>query len=405
MAKAVPPKPSAATDLRGLNQLTIEAITGTTDLVEAVHASVVGLPGILRRSPSPSTRGVAGLVYRSVRGVARLVGGGVDFGLARLSPLLGAGVDPVRRDAALAALNGVLGDHLAASANPLAIAMRLRVDAEPLLLRRGALAARLPDARARILVMAHGLCMNDRQWRFRGHDHGVALAKELDRSLVHLHYNSGRHVSENGRDFAHLLERLVAEWPVDVESIDIVGHSMGGLVARSACQVAADNSQLWLRTLDKLVFLGTPHHGAPLERAGSWVDMLIGLSPYTAPFARLGKLRSAGIQDLRHGNVRQEDWRDLAGHTRDDRTPSPLPQGVRCYAIATTAGAARQDRKRDGTRTDGLVTVDSALGRHPDRAFDLRLPASRRWTGHGINHIQMLGDATVYRKLLRWLAA
>lgn len=406
-SQTAPPAPSRnGSDLRGINRLTTDAIVGVADLVEAVHANVLDLPGVLGKSVQRKTGGIPGLVYRSVRGTARLVGGGVDMALARLSPLLSKAGSPPRREALLAALNGVLGDHLAATGNPLAIPSRLRSRGQALVLERRALARSFPAASGKLLVMAHGLCMNDLQWRRDGHDHGEELAGELGSTRLDLHYNTGLHISDNGRNFAHLLEKLVAAWPVPVESIAIVGHSMGGLVARSACCTAAARKQKWLARLDSLIFLGTPHHGAPLERAGSWVDMLIGLSPYSAPFARLGKLRSAGIQDLRHGNVRSEDWRHRSGEgLADGRTPLPLPDGVRCYAIATTTGAARKDKSRDGSRSDGLVAIASALGQHPDPAFDLRIPVSRRWVGYGINHLQLLSDATVYQQLLGWLSS
>ena len=404
--QAAPPAPSRnGSDLRGINRLTTDAIVGVADLVEAVHANVLDLPGVLGKSRPRQTRGIPGFVYRSVRGVARLVGGGVDAALAGFTPLLAKIGAPPQREAVLAALNGVLGDHLAATGNPLAIESRLRVDGQALQLKRRPLAEALPNAGGKLLVMVHGLCMNDLQWRHDGHDHGAALAREFGFTRVDLHYNTGVRIADNGRDFAQALESLTAAWPVPVETIVIVGHSMGGLVARSACHAAAQSGQNWLAQLHKLVFLGTPHHGAPLERAGSWVDMLIGLSPYSAPFARLGKLRSAGIQDLRHGNVRAGDGQDRDGDGRaDGRTPLPLPDGVSCYAVATTIGAAREDPAREETRTDGLVAVASALGQHPDRAFDLGIPASRRWVGHGINHLQLLSDPAVYKQLQRWLS-
>ncbi len=164
---------------------------------------------------------------------------------------------------------------------------------------------RLPG---RLLVLVHGLCMNDLQWRRNGHDHGAALAHDGGWQPLYLHYNSGRHASTNGREFADLLETLVAQWPVPVEELVVLAHSMGGLVARSACQHAELSQQRWLKHLRKIVFLGTPHHGAPLERHGHGLQRLVGISPYTAPLARLGMIRSAGITDLRHGNVLDQDW-------------------------------------------------------------------------------------------------
>jgi len=247
--------------------------------------------------------------------------------------------------------------------------------------------------------------MNDLQWSYGGHDHGAALAHELGYTPMYLHYNTGLHVSENGRAFSDLLQRAVDAWPVPVEELVVVGHSMGGLVARAACLVAEKNGHTWLTRLNKLVFLGTPHHGAPLERAGSWVDLLIGLSPYTAPFARLGRIRSAGIQDLRHGNVRDEDWRDRDGDgRRDGRSPSPLPANARAYAIAATTQTLRVDSNSGDLRGDGLVRVASAFGQHPDRRFALRIPASRRAVVDRTNHLELLGSAEVHARLRRWLA-
>ncbi|ALN63735.1 PGAP1-like family protein [Lysobacter antibioticus] len=393
-------------DLRGIGRLSIDAITGVVDLVESVHATIVALPGPLGAPVRDPTRGISGLVYRSVRGIARFVGDGLDLALAQFAPLLDRIDSLPQRDGVAAALNGVLGDHLAATANPLAIRMRLRSDGKPLCLGRKTLAAAYPHATGKVLVMVHGLCMNDLQWRWNGHDHGAALARDAGWMPVYLHYNSGRHISSNGREFAARLERLLREWPVPVERLAIVGHSMGGLVARSACHAAARAGLRWPERLDSLIFLGTPHHGAPLERAGSWFDMLIGRSPYTAPFARLGKIRSAGIQDLRHGNLLDADWRKHGRDgRRDARTPLPLPAQVRSYAVAvsTDKNGAAKDGGIDRLSGDGLVPVASALGHHPDPAFDLRIPKSRQWVGHGLHHLDLLGDPQVYERIRHWL--
>ena len=144
---------------------------------------------------------------------------------------------------------------------------------------------------------------------------------------------------------------------------------MGGLVARSACLDAEEAGHAWRKKLKKLVFLGTPHHGAPLERIGNWVDVVIGKTPYAAAFGRLGKVRSAGVTDLRYGALVDEDWqgRDRFARAPDPRRPVPLPDGVACYAIAATAALSPGDLK-DRLLGDGLVPVASALGRHKETA-------------------------------------
>ncbi|HEV8693965.1 MAG TPA: hypothetical protein VGQ93_07260 [Lysobacter sp.] len=396
--------PLIASDLRGVGRLAIDGVTGVTDLVEAMHAAVSHLPAVIGRPAPVTTTGLTRLVYRSVRGVTRWIGDGVDLSLSRLATVLGgSGLSP-QREAVIAAMNGVLGDHLEASDNPLAIRMQFRHDGAALTLTRKQLISRLPQARGKLLVLVHGLCMNDLQWNYAGHDHGEALARDLGYTPVYLHYNSGRHISTNGLEFAGLLGQLTKAWPVPVEEITLLCHSMGGLVARSALDVAFSKRLAWTKFPTRVVFLGTPHHGAPLERAGSWADLLIGISPYSAPFVRLGKVRSAGIQDLRHGNVRDSDWQDRNGNGRvDGRTPLPLPKQVRAHAIAVTTQDARKDGDDTKLRGDGLVPIASAFGDHADPAFDLRIPQSRRWVGHGINHLELLGSDAVYRRIERWL--
>jgi pimeloyl-ACP methyl ester carboxylesterase len=242
------------------------------------------------------------------------------------------------------------------------------------------------------------------QWSREGHDHGVVLARDLGYTPVYLHYNTGRHISTNGREFADVMEMLLRNWPRAIKQLAIVGHSMGGLVARSACYYATLAGYAWPKRLDHVVFLGTPHLGAPLAHTGTWSDFLVGISPYTAPFARLSKLRSAGIKDLRHGFLRDEDWHAAAAaSTRIARTASPtLPIGVRCYAIA----ASKQERPNSSAahiRGDGLVPVNSALGRHSDPSRNLGLPEAHRWVGHGMGHFDLLSRKEVYEKMRNWL--
>ncbi|MGH8028291.1 MAG: esterase/lipase family protein [Pseudoxanthomonas sp.] len=398
--------PRNADDLRGLGRLVIDGVTGVTDLVEAMHAAVTHLPAIIGKPAPVATTGLTGLVYRSVRGMTRLVGAGVENTLSGLAPLLGGSAISPQREAVLAAMNGVIGDHLQASGNPLAIPMQFRRHGQPLPRQRKSLAGRYPDATGKLLVMVHGLCMNDLQWNYAHHDHGEALHADLGYSPAYLHYNTGLHISSNGQEFSEALEALVQAWPVPPEEVVLLCHSMGGLVARSALDNAFANALTWSKLPIRIVFLGTPHHGAPLERAGSWVDMLIGISPYSAPFVRLGKIRSAGIQDLRHGNLRDADWQDRDGDgLADGRTPMPLPKQVQAYAMAASTQDERKDGGIDSLRGDGLVPIASALGQHKNRDFDLRIPKTRQWVGYGLNHLEMLGSEAVYQRIARWLKA
>lgn len=376
-------------DLRGIIRLAVHGVAGVTHIAENLHANIVRIAPPLGFVPEQSAPGIAGFVYQSVRSSAALAGRGLEgvvAGLQALSPAaepIGDHADSDARLAWLCALNGVVGDHLERTGNPLAIPMTL-LSPE----RRG------PD----VLVLLHGLCMSERQWTRGGHDHGLALARTHGWTPVYVRYNSGLHVSRNGAELAARLQELVDGWPVPVRSIGILAHSMGGLVARSAAQQAREGGMDWPDRLRQMAFLGTPHHGAPLERGGNWLHTAMEISPYLAPFSRLGRIRSEGITDLRHGNLLEQDWKAGTYTHRDMRTVVPLPQGVECYAVAGAIGVST-----DPLIGDGLVTVSSALGRHVRRSHHLRFPRSHTWVARGVHHLQLLESQAVYEKLAQWL--
>ena len=388
------PRHIHGSDLHGISRLGLTAVEQVIDIVESVHARflVRGTAG-----------GVTGFAYRQVRATTAIVGRWVD---ARLAPQADTSrMSSAEREAVLAALNGVVGDFLASSGNALAIPMRLRRHGQPLELERSALAEAIPEPSRKLLILAHGLCRSDLHWRRNHHDHGEALARELGYTPLYLHYNSGRHISTNGRELSGLLDTLVQQWPVPVEEISILAHSMGGLVARSACYYGRAARHAWLRPLQHLVFLGTPHHGAPLERTGNWLTVILWRSSFTAPFARLGQLRSEGITDLRYGNLVDEDWqgRDRFEHAVDHRRCMPLPKGVKCYAIAGTTGRRLGDM-RDRLLGDGVIPLDTALGQHANPACCLRFPKSHTWVAFGIHHLDLLSRIEVYQAIRTWLA-
>jgi pimeloyl-ACP methyl ester carboxylesterase len=382
-------------DIRGASRLLLDASRGVVDVVERMHRTIQRVPGPVGRPVQEATRGITGFVYRSVRGSMQLVGRGLDSSLAPIEGLLQPGDSSPGRDTFLSIVNGVYGDHLARTRNPLAIEMSLFHDGVALDAREPYAALGQLDSRTpgKLLVLVHGLCMSVQQWTHEGYSHGAALADSLGYVPLYLRYNSGLHVAANGRQFSELLERLVTHWPHPIDELTIVGHSMGGLVARAACVAGEEQRHRWRESLGRMVFLGTPHHGAPLERGGHGLDFLLDLSPYSAPFTRLGKARSAGIRDLRHGTI------TTGGHRH-----VPLPKGVDCYAIAATLGA-RRTIVADRLVGDGLVPLNSALGRHPDRRRALHIPQANRWIGHQIGHLELLYRPEVYAALHDWLAS
>jgi pimeloyl-ACP methyl ester carboxylesterase len=381
-------------DLRGVARMAVDASAGVADIVERMHRTIQLVPLPLGKPKTGRTRGITGFVYRSVRGGMRLVGRGIDMSLAPLAALLPEGESSPERDAFLSAVNGVYGDYLQRTGNPLALDMSLRVRGQRIDPRDPAGAVEATSGTTptnRLLLLVHGLCLNDRQWARGGHDHGAALADEHGFTPLYLRYNSGLRIADNGQALAELLETVVTHWPQDVEELVIVGHSMGGLVARSACHHGRAAGHAWVGRLRKLVFLGSPHHGAPLERGGGRLDFVMDLSPYSAPFTQIGRTRSAGIQDLRHGSI-----------TREPDEFVPLPTGVRCYAIAA-ALAGRRSLVAERLLGDGLVPLDSALGRHPEPARSFALPTQQQWIGYEMGHLELLSRPEVYARLTQWL--
>ena len=387
------PNRSQLSDFRGVARMAIDATDSVAEVVEQMHRTIQLRPGPLGVSTADRPNGITGLVYRLVRGGIRLIGGAVDASLAGVTTLLPEGESSPAIDTYRSVANGVYGDYLFRTRNPLAIEMSLRycgqrVDPhDPMRVfewRRDVTPGN------KLLVLVHGLCMNDMQWNRDGHDHGAALANELGYLPLYLRYNSGRHISSNGRALAEMLETLIGNWTTPVDELVIMGHSMGGLVARSACHHASQEKHTWPKYLRKLVFLGTPHHGAPLERGGHGLDILMDLSPYSAPITRLSKARSAGITDLRQGAI------SLGQHI------VPLPSGVKCYAAAAVR-AAKRGLLSERLIGDGLVPLDSALGRHRDSKRMLAIPRDRQWVGYGMGHRELLNHPEVYRQISTWL--
>ncbi|UOZ03683.1 triacylglycerol lipase [Amycolatopsis sp. WQ 127309] len=285
--------------------------------------------------------------------------------------------------------HGMFGASLPAPGRDI---MTVRADRRPVEVDHHALAAAFPDATGNVVVFLHGLVETERGW-FRGAtpgaDFGTRLAADVGSTPVYLRYNSGRHVSENGRDLVALLSRLVAAWPVPVTDIVLIGHSMGGLVARSALYQAQEQGSPWLPRVTRLVCLGTPHRGAPLERHVARLAGLLGRSAAAAPLARVLALRSDGIQDLAYGYVHAAQWETAAAWRPEPGSGA----GIRRLFVSATLS-----RTRDSTwgRLFGDLLVT------PVGSDDLTEDADIVWLG-GLNHFALLHENVVYEALLGWL--
>jgi pimeloyl-ACP methyl ester carboxylesterase len=240
-------------------------------------------------------------------------------------------------------------------------------------------------------------------WRLGGGPtYGDRLVRDLECSPVYLRYNTGRHISENGAALAELLEELVAEWPVEVDQIALVGHSMGGLVARSAAYQALGSR--WVRHVRHVVSLGTPHFGAPLAQAVHYASAALHAAPETRPLGAFLRRRSAGIRDLRHGSLVDEDWQGRDPDALMSVVCKEIPlleNATHCFVSASVTRNPRHPVAR--LIGDWLVLEASASGR--SRARKIPFKAEHGMHVGGATHIALLNHPAVYERLHEWLAA
>jgi pimeloyl-ACP methyl ester carboxylesterase len=330
--------------------------------------------------------------------------------LARTADPGSTSLSETRRGAiALGALNGLTGDRLAAEHPDLALELTVRHRGREVSLDAPGLAEAFPDATPKLAVFVHGLCETDDAWGLspRGAPtsrprYGALLRDELACTPLYVRYNTGLRVSDNGRRLAAVLELIVSGWPTEVEEITLIGHSMGGLVSRSASHYGELEGHRWVDRLRHVFCLGTPHLGAPLEKAANISGWALGRLPETRPFADLlFNGRSVGIKDLRYGNLIEDDWR---GHDPDEflrdrcREVPFLPTATHYFIGATLT------RRSDGPRGlvgDLLVRYPSASGRGRRRRIPFEINNGRHLGG--LHHFQLLNNPDVYAQMREWL--
>lgn len=395
-------------EVRALARLAGDELGGAVDGIASVHRAIAGrVFAAVRLGVGPAAAPVEVVhdaitdgVYRIVSGTAvaagRLAEKAVDLPGAEAPSrtVFGAGF--------LGALQGLIGDNLEDARPILAGPMTFRVDGVPVAPEQIGNYVAAPSAR--VVVFLHGLVQTEHAWRLGGRtSYAEGIEQDLGYSTLQIRYNSGLHISENARQLSGLLERLVAHWPVEIEQLSLVGHSMGGLIARGACFDASESGLGWVRKVRHLVCLGSPHLGAPLEQLVHYASAALVRVPETRPFGRLLRRRSAGIRDLRQGSLVDEDWRgaDTDALTRRAIREVPLLDGVAHYFV--TACITRSPRHPLGRIIgDGLVLTPSASGRNRARriGFDdsngLHIPAA--------NHFTLLNHHAVYEGLRTWLS-
>lgn len=393
--------------LQGSTRLVFESVSAITSTVERMHETIARRPMPWAEQPAEMTQAhgvIASSVYRAIRGVNAAVGHVVDHSLAVLPTRIGEGAEAAAETHMKAALNGAIGDHLEATDNPLAISMALRTSQGPLTLTAELDAELAAAASPHVVLLIHGLGLSELNWfRREGQSIGDQLQEAFGWTPLYLRYNTGRHISSNGRHLAMLLDELCQAWPVPIESLTLIGHSMGGLVIRSAGWYAQASRRSWLHALRNVVCLGTPHHGSMVAKAGHMLDSTLRRVPYVEPFA-IGERLSAGIRDLRHGDLLDEDWQTQSPEflPRDRRRPVPLLSGVDYYFIAASIGQRPADALGFALG-DLLVRLDSASGAHADGMRHLDVHPENCRVIHEKHHFDLLCDERVARQIIDWL--
>jgi pimeloyl-ACP methyl ester carboxylesterase len=405
-AGVMEPTDHLSAELRALTALGFDELRQATGGLGSIHHAVAGRvfqavgPGAALVRPVHEA--ITRAVYAGLGLGTRAIGMAAQTAVARRdAPMLST---TARGSALIAAVTGLRGDALEAEGSPLCHPMAVRVNGEPVTLDTDALREAFPEATPRLVVFVHGLMETEFSWRLGGREtYGSRLAAELACTPVYVRFNSGRHISENGRSLSELMEELVAAWPGGADEIALVGHSMGGLVARSACCHAAQHDADWVRLVRHSVSLGSPHMGAPLEQAVHMLSAGLAALPETRPVANLLRRRSGGIRDLRQGSLVDEDWRDRDPDALRAAACAevPLVEGAtHCFVSATIT---RSDHHPLGRLLgDTLVLVPSASGRSRTR----RIPFDEEYGMHvgGATHFALLNHPAVYDRLRDWLA-
>jgi pimeloyl-ACP methyl ester carboxylesterase len=380
-----------------------QGLVATTTRVQEMHHAIAGKTfDALQRLP------LLALPARVVQGVHEAITHGVYAAVRQGGAELLAVAGEVERHVADAerspqgaelalrsALNAAFGDSLQASGSALAATMGFHSEAGPVELTREALAG----LGQRVCVFVHGLGCDEQswlrpgdawagsRWAGQGSGYGALLARELGIGSLYLRYNTGLAIADNGVELATQLERLLEAAPSHVEELVLVGHSMGGLVARSAHAAAFARGLAWPARSPQMICLGSPQQGAPLEKIGHLAEAALGLSTLTKPLGRIAKSRSRGIKDLRHG---------VTGQAASTTSPG--------LALRLVAGSLADESSHPVKAWlgdwigDGLVRSGSAI--------DAGLTGDvQRVELAGLGHMALLNHPRVYTLLRGWLGA
>ncbi len=401
-------------ELRALGALAGDAAAGIAGQAREVHEGVAARVFAAVGPPAAPVRAIHDRVSTRAYAAASALTGAIVKGGAAAASLARPDDAPSLANApggglAVGALNGMWGDRLHRDRSPLETPMAVRVRGRDVALDAGSLRRAFPQATPRLAVFLHGLCETEDAWRLRSArsvPYPQRLRTELGYTPILIRYNSGRHISHNGRALAALLEELTAHWPVAVAEVALIGHSMGGLVARGACHYAGEGGDgVWRERVRHVFMLGTPHKGAPLELGANAVCHAAGRVPELAPFAAPIRLRSLGVKDLAYGYVVDADWE---GHDPDafwTNTGTVVPFLETATHYFVSASLTREPDAPVGRMLGDLLVLRPSAWSQGHRRERLQFPVEQYAHVGGATHFDLLNHPAVYAQISRWLSA
>jgi pimeloyl-ACP methyl ester carboxylesterase len=311
--------------------------------------------------------------------------------------------------AAVSVVNGFFGDLLHERQNGLTIDMAFYDRNRPLALTRDRLLALRPQPTGKLCVFVHGLACHEGVWTFANPDdpqhttsYGAQLYADLGYTPLFLRYNTGLPIGVNGQKLASLLDELLACYPLPVEELVLIGHSMGGLVIRSACYYGAEHHLAWVPQVSRVFYLGTPHDGADLERLahGAATTLEALPNPITQIIGRFLNQRSQGVKDLRHGTLVAPDGSDAA-RPAQKRQDIPWLSAAEHFLVA---GALTEDPEHIATLLlgDGLVALPPYAAAATPVEGRLPISPTRVRVFPRVHHLKLTRDPDVYQQIYAW---
>ena len=426
--------------LKGFVELVCDAVEETTNLVEKTHMNTAQR-SVRRFAPvepiaTPARvvnavhQAIAGGVYGAVRlvnrGVRGVLGPGVDMiqaeagaadgddSLSLTTPMSEEALGSLSWvvDHAQSSVSGFYGDWLMRKGSTLAPTLHLRHQGRRLPTTDEAFHLAFKEPSNKIAVFVHGLSCTEWMWNIGATQYygdptvnfGSQLQSDCGHTPLYVRYNTGLHVSENGRLLSDLLTDVLTAYPVEVDEIALIGHSMGGLVSRSAAHYGALNGQAWVPKLRHVVSIGTPHRGAPLEKAANLTAGTLGRfeTAATQVISDVLNARSSGIKDLRFGYITDEEWdqEDPDAALEDIREARRLLTHVYYYFVAATI-SRDHDHPLGEVVGDLLVRLPSAAGHDPEPAR--RIPFHSGHVLGGVSHLRLANHPEVYEALREWM--